>query len=429
MTIVEVVELALMAIGFLAVGTLYLDLFTSVGYQGRLLTSAKKVPAVKSQEFLETLAHTIDRSVQPGGPAEILTTGAEFIEALLKDIAQAQRSITIMVYIWRPGWAAQTLLAALKKKAKEGVAVRVLLDGQGTSSGLGKEFAALRQLGGKVTYFRPLRFGKILRWHRRTHRRALVIDGRVAYTGGMAFADSWFKERPEGDYWRDLMVRTTGTMAHSIQAAFAQLWVSATGEILTGEEYYAPVEREKETSPFVSVASSPSFDSAPLDKIWWLTFRAARESLDIASPFFILYPSLIQALEEQARAGVRIRLLLPGPRFRSHLARWASHIHYATLLQAGVRIYEYQAAMLHSKLIVADGAWSVVGSANLDPRSVRLNEENVLGILDEDLAGKLTAVLEEDIKNSREIIDSKWRLRGVLAKARENFFRLFREQF
>lgn len=416
--------------GAIGVIVLWLDLFTAVGYQARRLRAASSVPPVDSSNFLFTIAGIVDRPVQRGGRVNVLRNGDQFIEAFLTDIRRAQLTITATSYIWQAGRMHQRILQALAERVKAGVQVRVLLDGHGGQSYLRRWHTEIEKAGIAVGVFRPLRIGTIFRFHHRSHRRAFVIDGKIGYTGGLAIHDTWLGKADEAGIWHDHMFRVTGCLAHSIQAAFAELWVSATGEILTGSSFYAPLAPADPSDPaFISVASSPSFDLPSLDKFWWLSIMAAKKSVYITSPFVTVYQSLLRALQQQARNGVDVRILLPGDHFDNHQIRIAGHYHYKALLAAGVKIYEYQPAMMHSKLFIIDELWSIIGSANFDIRSIRLNEEIAIGIQDKALARELTNDFWEDLQKSQMIDIHTWPKRGWWRKGKEVVYRLFEEQY
>jgi cardiolipin synthase len=282
-----------------------------------------------------------------------------------------------------------------------------------------------------VAKFRPAVFGKLLRFHRRNHRRAIVIDGRVAFTGGAAVGDKWLGNAGNPDEWRDSMVRVDGCLAHNLQSAFCELWAFCTGEVLTGDNVFPPDLLDDAASPVRScgVISSPSSEEHPLRLFFFLTFLAARERLWITTPYFVPDKHTREVVKRRARAGVDVRILMPNHHTDARPIRRASHSYYSELLNAGVRIYEYQPTMMHTKGVVVDGKWSVVGSANMDIRSKELNEENVLGILDVGLAAQLEDTFRADIERALEIDRVAWRRRGLGNRIIERICVLFAEQY
>ncbi len=418
-------------VGVAATVTGVLALFSPLGQRAVELRATMR-PPVGTPEFLAAVAGATGAPVRRGGTAELLSNGREIFPTLLRDLGRARGSIDFMVYIWEPGRASERVLRVLTERARAGVEVRVMLDGMGGMDAPDGDFDALRAAGGRVAVFHPLRFGELTRFHRRNHRRAVVIDGAVGYTGGAAVGDKWLGNARNPDQWREDMVRVTGPAAVSLQAAFAQLWSVTTGEILAGPRFYPPDPPPSPTGEpltgHVGVLSSPSDESLPLRKLFWLTFASSRRRLYVTNPYFVPDHALLGVLEERARAGVDVRILLPGPTTDAAPVRWAAQAHYDPLLRAGVRIWEYQPTMLHSKTLSADGVWAVVGSANLDIRSMELNQENVLGIADARFATQIERTFLRDLGRAKEIRLAEWRRRSWWKKVREDAAELFDEQ-
>ncbi|HYD91948.1 MAG TPA: phospholipase D-like domain-containing protein, partial [Flavobacterium sp.] len=290
----------------------------------------------------------------------------------------------------------------------------------------------LRAAGGWLIFFRPLRLSNILRYHKRNHRRAIIIDGKVAYTGGAAVSDKWQGKGSKPDEWHDTMVRFTGRAALSIQSSFTQLWFGAEGEILIGSRFYPAIEKPEKESDEIAyhlcLNSSPSSGDHPLRKFFWFSFSAAREKLYITNSYFAPDRHIIYAIKNRAINGVDVRLLVPSDHTDAPLVRWTGQSYYQELLSAGVRVYEYQPSMLHSKHVVVDDLWSIVGSANIDIRSKELNEENVVGVLDSRFAGEIEKLFLEDLDKSREITLSAWQRRPWWWRVRERVASLLAEQ-
>jgi cardiolipin synthase len=421
------------AIGVLATASVLLTLFSPFGQRAdRLYATAR--PPVGSPDFLAAVSGATNSPLRRGGTAQLLSNGVRFAPALLRDLRAARRSIDFMVYIWEPGQASDSVLAVLVERARAGVQVRVALDGMGAMNAPDEGFRALRAAGGRVARFHPLRFGELTRFHKRNHRRAIVVDGEVGYTGGAAVGDKWLGDARTPDEWREDMVRVTGPPARSLQAAFAQTWSVTTGEILAGPAFYPPEPEAAEApghplSVHVGVLSSPSDEQLPLRKVFWLSFASARRRLYVTNAYFVPDHGLLAALKERARAGVDVRVLVPGSVTDAKPVRWAGQAHYEELLAAGVRIYEYQGTMLHTKTLVADGVWSVVGSSNLDIRSMELNQENVLGIFDAGFGAQVERTFLADLGRAREVRLEEWRRRPWYKRLRERGAELFDEQF
>jgi cardiolipin synthase A/B len=417
-------------IGFLATFTAVISLFFALGRRPQRMWT-DQVDSVDDRGFTRSLAALLNVPLRAGGHAELLDNGDAYFPAMYDAFDNAHRSINFMVYIWEPGEVSDRMFDVLIAACRRGVQVRVLLDGFGGFRCPEDGLDRLREAGGQVAVFRPLRFGKLLRFHRRNHRRAIVVDGHIAFTGGAAVGDKWLGDARNTDEWRDMMVRVTGYLAENLQSAFAELWAFSTGEMLTGDSFFPvhAVDPEYAHVESVSIISSPSNEEHPLRLFYYLSFLAARERLWIVSPYFVPDKHLREVVKRRARAGVDVRILLPNKHTDAKPIRWASHSYYQDLLDAGIRIFEYQPTMLHSKLIVVDGAWSIVGSANMDVRSKELNEENVIGVHEHEFAAQLEASVENDLTRSVEIDRTAWRRRGFGKRIVERLCVLFAEQY
>jgi cardiolipin synthase len=452
--------IVLSILGFLAVSTALLTLFSPLG---RRPPSAhiEHPPAVTDPQFLASIAGTAGAAVRAGGTVQLLNNGVAFFPALLQDLRAAQHTIHFVVYIWEPGQASDQVFAALTDRARAGVKVRLLLDGLGGMKAPEESVKALKAAGGQVEVFRAARFGKLTRFHKRIHRRSIVIDGTVGYTGGIAVADKWLGNADTEEHWRDTMVRVTGPLAATLQTAFVGPWTQSTGEVLAGDDVFpsgvvakdAPAaiaagETARASNPTASpspaaagspptqavtvhtgLASSPSSEDHPMG-LWFIqTFVSARRKLYITTPYFVPDAATREVVAQRARAGVDVKILLPDEHTDAKPIRLTSHRYYEELMEAGVHVYEYQPTMMHTKGVVVDGIWSVVGSANMDIRSEELNNENVLGILDEGFGRQMEETFFADLKVAQEIKLDEWRRRGWFTKAKERVAVLFAEQY
>jgi cardiolipin synthase len=420
----------LAAIGVAATIAVIITLFFSVGRRPGQLAPTQ-APAVDAPEFLAAVAGTAGSPLRRGGTVHLLNNGVEFFPALLQAIRDARQTITFTVYIWEAGQASDQVSAALIERARAGVQIRVLLDSMGALHAPDETIDAMKKAGVRVETFRPLRLGKLTRFHQRNHRRAIVIDGEVAFTGGMAVGDKWLGDADSKEHWRDTMVKVTGPPAASLQSAFAPLWAYASGEILVGRAFFRldNVEGDQGGLLHTGLASSPSSEDHPLRLFFAQSFAAARQRLYITTPYFVPDASTRRLAEERARAGVDVRILLPDEHTDAKPIRLSSHYYYEEMMDAGIRVYEYQSTMMHSKHVVVDGKWSIVGSANMDIRSKELNMENVLGILDAGFAAEMEATFLEDLKKSREIRPDEWRRRGPWERFKERVCAMFEEQY
>jgi cardiolipin synthase A/B len=423
-------QLTLFVIGVVAAISVTSALFFAVGTKPGTVYTDATPPPVDSPDFATALGAIVGAPVEDGGAIVALNNGDEFVPALLEAIDGAQRTINFSVYIWSEGTFSDMLLRALEKKQREGVAVRVLLDGLGSMKVADGDFKALIAAGGKVQKFRTPKFGQLTRFHRRNHRRSIIIDGDVGFTGGMAVSDVWLGHAQDKEHWRDMMFKVTGPMARSLQTAFVDLWVSSSGELMVDPKNYpvpapavAPgVER------FVHLVNSPADDEQSMAYFYLLPILAARSTVYFASPYFIPDKPLHDGLIEKARSGIDVRLLLPGHHIDNWIVRASAQARYQELLEAGAKIYEYQPTFMHAKYGVIDGKWSIIGSPNLNSRSRQLDEENALGIYDMALAAKLHAIFVKDLDRTKRINLEEWRRRNPLQKLFETLSRVLDQQ-
>jgi cardiolipin synthase A/B len=389
-------------------------------------------PSVGTEAFMMAVSGAVNAPLMRGGTARLLNNGVEIFPAVLKALREAKHTINFMVYIWEPGRAADQVVEVLVERARAGVQVRLLLDGFG-AHGARKNLPALQEAGVVVKFFNPLLPGWLAGAYKRNHRRAIVIDGETAFTGGAAIGDRWLGDAENTEHWRDVMVEVHGCLATNLQSAFTQLWANSTGEVLVGDAFYPPDPdgrgAHEGLSRHVNVISSPASGSHPLRVFFMVSLGCARESIYLANAYFTPDASTRRTLAERAREGVDVRLLLPNHHTDAPMVRWAGQHYFRELLDAGVRIYEYQPTMYHAKMLVVDGVWSVMGSANMDNRSKELNQEGVIGILDDGFARQVRETFLADLEEAREITREEWARRSWLRHLNERFWVSFVEQF
>ncbi len=381
-----------------------------------------------SDDFVVAAAGFLSVPLLRGGHAEILQNGDRFYPAMLEAIEGAKDSVNFEVYIFESDETGRKFIDAFVSRARAGVEVRLLLDWFGSLKLKRADRRALEEAGVKLEFFRPLSLRNLVRMYRRTHRRAMVIDGAVAFTGGAAISNKWLGDTRTPKEWRDSMTRVTGALVTGVQSAFAANWVYCCGEIIAGPRFY-PAHEDKGPACGLSVVSSPSDAQQPIRLLFWLSFINARRRLWIASSYFIPDRHLREAAQERARAGVDVRILVPGNHTDAVPVQYAGRGYYDELLESGVRIFEYQASMMHSKTVVVDDGWSLVGSANMDERSMEINEENLLGIAESGFARAIVEGLELDLTRSKEIQLEQWRRRPLYQRALERAAKVLIEQY
>lgn len=350
-------------------------------------------------------AHTVSSLIE-GNRAQLLLNGEEIFPAMLAAIREARSTITFANFIYEDGAIAGEMATALAERCRAGVAVNVLLDAVGSSQMPRQYWTRLEDAGCQIAWFHSLNPFAIKRINHRNHRRILVIDGRVGFTGGTGVGEQWTGDGRQPEHWRQTDVRVEGPIVRSLQAAFAENWRDTTGILLGGDRYFPAPERRGDLA-VQSVKSSPSSGAAEAYLLFLLTIDGARKSIHITNPYFVPDDAMADALVRAARRGVSVSIITAGVAqgVLDRLVRQASRAHYPRASKAGVKIYEYGPALLHAKTMVVDGQWVSIGSANLDNRSFALNNELNLVFMDRGIADRLIRVFEEDLEYSRPVSD------------------------
>lgn len=384
--------------------------------------STKPSEALDSEEFLCMLEAVTDAKANRHSSIEVLTNGEVYYEAELAAIRAAQKSVNLEAYIFQKGEVAKKFVEALTERARSGVEVRLTLDAIGSFTSWDSYFAELRGAGGRVSWYNSFKWYGLPRINNRTHREIIVVDGRVGFVGGSGFADHWLKGKKGHPRWRDTMFRVRGDAVSSIQSTFVENWLEASGEILTGDDFFRFEKSETgEPTAALVVNSSPSMGRSTRARILYQTLLAsAQHKLHITTPYFLpdrsVRAEIVRAVRER---GVEVKIIVPGRHSDHLLTRRSSRRLFGDLLKAGARIYEYEAAMIHAKTMMIDELWSVVGSTNFDNRSFGLNDEVNLAARDTQLAARLEEDFARDLKESREITYDEWRRRSIFERAHE----------
>ena len=354
-------------------------------------------------------AHTLS-SLVPGNRAQILLNGNEIFPAMLGAIREAKTTITLANFIYEDGDIAGEMAAALAERCRAGVKVSVLLDAVGSSDMPRQHVAMLQDAGCQFAWYRPLNPLSIRRYNHRNHRRVLVVDGRVGFTGGTGVGEQWTGDGRQPKHWRQTDVRVEGPIVRALQAAFVEDWREATTLLLAGDAYFPPLEPRGDLA-IQSVKSSPASGATEAYLLFLLTIEAARTSIKITNPYFVPDVRMARALADAARRGVDVTLITAGAvsGTQNQIVRKASQAHFGTVLEAGVKIHEYGPAMLHAKTMVVDDQWVSIGSANLDNASFALNNELNVTFLDRRLARRLTEIFERDLTSTTAVNLDEWR--------------------
>jgi cardiolipin synthase A/B len=354
--------------------------------------------------FLRTMELYTGTHVEPGNRVDVLLNGDGTHPPLWRDLASAQRTITVQMYYSQPGAIADSMAAVLEERARAKVRVLVLLDAFG-SQNLTQEWRdGLTGAGVELREFRPKRWYELHKLQNRSHARVVVVDGRVGYTGGFGLADYWQGDGRSAEEWRETNVRFEGPSVAQLQAAFAAGWAEASGELLTGDAFFPPHSFADAGGVQAGLMHTlPTVGSTPAERFLFLSIAGARQRLYIANSYFVPDDDLRGVLARAAQRGVDVRILTAGPKTDIKSTYYAGRARYEELLKAGVRVYEYQPTMMHAKSMVVDGLWSTIGSMNFDNRSIALNNESNLVTLDPKVGATLDSVFLEDLRFSKEI--------------------------
>jgi cardiolipin synthase len=370
-------------------------------------------PAIGDSLFERTFELFTGTHVFPGNQVEQLLNGNGVYPRLWQDLRSAKRTITVQMYYSLPGKVADTLAAILAERARARVRVLFLIDAFG-SQHLSREYIQrLRDAGVEVARLRALRWFTIHNASDRSHVRAVIVDGRVGYTGGFGLADYWLGDGHHEDQWRESNVRFSGPAVMALQAAFSAAWAESTGELITGPLFF-PETGFEEVGPTHAglLYAAPTTGSTPAERFVALTISGARKTLYITNSYFVPDDDFRRLLERAVRRGVDVRVLTVSEKTDVKTTWYAGRDRYEEMLERGIRIYEYQPTMLHSKTIVADGLWSSIGSMNFDNRSMAFNNESNLVVLDRKFGAEMDSVFFDDLRYAKEIKLAEFRKRS-----------------
>jgi cardiolipin synthase len=362
------------------------------------------LPAIDDSLFARMMELYTGLKLTSGNKAEEVNNGAVY-KRLWVDLRAAKRTITVQMYYSQPGAVADTMAAILKQKAREGLRVLFVLDAFG-SMNLKKEWAdSIRASGVEIGLLRQVHWYTLHNFGDRSHVRVVVMDGEIGYTGGFGLADYWLGDGRHPDQWRDSNVRFEGPSVMGLQAAFASAWAECTGELIAGDTFF-PKRAFTEVDGGMRAGiffASPTTGSTPAERFIALSIASAQRTLYVSASYFVPDDDFRKLLIEAHKRGVDVRILTVSKETDVKTTWWAGRSRYEELLRAGVRIYEYQSAMMHSKTFIVDGKWGSVGSMNFDNRSLAFNNESNFVSLDAPFGAKLDATFADDLTRSKEI--------------------------
>jgi cardiolipin synthase len=378
-------------------------------------------------QFLRTMGVLLGPSLVDGNAVRELLNGDEIFPAMLDAIRGAQRTITFETYIYWSGTIGAQFADALAERARAGVKVHVLLDWIGSEKLEDTFLQEMEQAGVQVRRYNKPRSYSIGRLNNRTHRKSLIIDGRVAFTGGAGIADHWRGNARGPAEWRDTQIELRGPALMPLQSGFAQNWQQTTGELISGDDFYPPLDAEGPLS-VQTLMSSPVTGASSVRTMYYLSIVCARHSIYIANPYFVPDPVALETLIDAKKRGVDVRVMVSGLRNDNWLARQNSVRLYGRLLAAGIEIQEYNRTMLHQKTMVVDRKWVTIGTTNFDNRSFAHNEESNVAVFDARLGDELHTDWMADLEGCKRLDYASWTRRGLWARAQEFVAAFLQEQ-
>jgi cardiolipin synthase A/B len=383
--------------------------------------------SVSDPEFVGSALALSDPVLVPGNKIDLLQNGDEYFPAMLTAMRAARKTINFEAYIVYSDAIGRQFRDTLIERAKSGVEVRVLLDGIGSGWNLSNaDVRMLKQAGCKFAYYHPVHSWRVDRTNRRSHRRVLVIDGKVGFTGAIGFAEHWSGHAQDPKHWRDVQARVEGPLVAKLQAAFQDHWIKTFGEGLSGAGQFPPLAAAGDSK--AQVVLSRSFSMAPIPLLQAVAFASAEKHIWITNAYCTPTDDQVDLLVKAVKRHVDVRLILPGKNDDQPMTKSAGRAAYGRMLDGGVKIFEYQPTMIHEKSMVIDGMFSLVGSSNLDARSSEINEELDIAVYDRDFGRMMETVFANNLAHSEEYTLQQFQNRSLWERTTEWLMLPFRSQ-
>lgn len=411
----------------LATGALVLLALNFTAGEKKVQQQLPRLYSTASPQFERALGSLLGPGIVGGNEVTELLNGDQIFPPMLAAIRAARHSVTFETYIYWSGDIGKQFADALSERAHAGVAVHVLLDWVGSAKMDESYLTEMKQAGVQIEKFHKPHWYNLARLNNRTHRKLLVVDGQVAFTGGVGIAPEWTGRAQDPDHWRDSHYLVRGPAVAQMQATFLDNWLKVTGRVLHGDRYFPALAR---VGPHKAqmFSSSPSSGSESMQLMYHLAIAAAAQSIDLSVAYFVPDELTHQLLMDALARGVRIRLVTPGEHTDTETVKAASRATWGPLLQAGAEIYEYRPTMYHCKVMIVDQLLVSVGSTNFDNRSFRLNDEANLNVYDAAFAQRQTRVFEDDIQRSRRVTYENWKHRPLKDRLAERITELLESQ-
>ena len=382
---------------------------------------------VADPQFRRTMGVMLGAGLTEGNSVRTLLNGEQIFPAMLEAIRGAKKTIDFETYIYWAGEIGEQFTEALSERAQAGVEVHLIFDAVGSGKIKKQLVERMKTAGVKVVRYNPFRWDTIARMNNRTHRKLLIVDGRIGFTGGVGIADQWTGSAQDPNHWRDTHFRMEGPVVAQLQAAFMENWIETTGEVLHGPDYFPELARAGAEVAQLFV-SSPGGGGESMQLMYLLSIAAAAQTIHLSAAYFVPDNVERRMLIDAMRRGVKLQIIVPGPRNDAEVVRRASRTTWGELLRAGAEIYEFQPTMFHCKVMVVDALWTSVGSTNFDSRSFSTNDEANLNVLHADFARKQIGIFQQDLQRSRRITLEAWQNRPWTEKLWERTMGLLSSQ-
>jgi cardiolipin synthase len=366
-------------------------------------------------QFLRTMGVVLGPALVGGNKVEVLLNGDAIFASMLEAIREAKKTIAFETYIYWGETIGHEFAAALAERAQAGVTVHLLVDWLGSDKMDGGDIAKMKNAGVEVEKYNPLAWYSISRVNNRTHRKLLIVDGRIGFTSGVGISDKWRGNALDPDHWRDTHFRVEGPVVAQMQSAFMDNWIKVTGKVLHSEQYF-PALDSCGTIRAQIFSSAPAGGNESMELMYLLAITAAEHSIELSSAYFVPDDLSIKSLVSALKRGVKVQIITPGSNIDNASVRGASRSRWGDLLKAGAEMYEYQPTMYHCKVMIVDDIFTTVGSTNFDPRSFGLNAEANLNIYDADFAKAQVNIFRDDLARSKRLTYAQWQDRPLWEK-------------
>ncbi|MEO9887580.1 MAG: phospholipase D-like domain-containing protein [Balneola sp.] len=377
--------------------------------------------------YQKALEQTIGVPFTEGNSVNILKNGNEIFPAMLKAISEAQETISFLTFVYWQGDIADEFAEFFSKKAKEGVQVKVLLDSYGAFPMRKELVDFMKESGVEVVWFRPLSRWKIWKMDNRTHRKVLICDGKIAFTGGVGIAEEWNGNAGNKNEWRDTHFKVEGPAVEGIKAAFIENWIEAGNELEIAKEASTNLKKSGSTK-IQTVRTSASVRWSDIVLLYQSLVELAEKRILIQTAYFNPDEKLVELLTKRAKEGIEVKIIIPGKYTDQRATKIIAGESFERLLEAGVQLFYYQKTMMHAKVIMIDDELSCIGSANFNHRSMLKDDEINLVLIDQEVSKILRSHFEEDLENSERITNFRWKKRDMIKRALEVVVRPFKQQ-